>query len=152
MRKIPLTQGKFALVDDEDYERLSKFKWCVLSRGYAVRSDGGRCCYMHREIAGTPKGMDTDHINGDKLDNRRRNLRICSHQENMRAYCKPARGGSSRFRGVSRCVPRDKWVAQIYHNGRNLYLGLFPTEVEAARERDRRAREFYGGHAQLNFK
>lgn len=92
MKTIPLTQGKVALVDDEDYEELSRFKWCATKnrRGkfYAVRGGpraggGSPTVQMHVVIAGTPAGMDTDHIDGDSLNNQRSNLRICTRAENL---------------------------------------------------------------------
>jgi len=88
MKKIPLSQGKFALVDDEDFERLSKYKWC-LNNNYAGRrvTTGYRkstIIYMHSVINGTTIGKDTDHINRNKLDNRRENLRTCSRSDNIR--------------------------------------------------------------------
>ena len=84
MKEIPLTRGKFALVDDEDYEWLSQWKWYCSTTGYAVRGCKNRILYMHREIAKTKPGMLTDHINRNKLDNRKENLRFCSHRENMK--------------------------------------------------------------------
>ena len=86
MREIPLTQGKVALVDDADYEWLSKHKWYCLKTAkleYAAREENGTTVYMHREILGFPKGVDIDHFDGDGLRNVRNNLRICSHEKNL---------------------------------------------------------------------
>jgi hypothetical protein len=99
---------------------------------------------MHRLIMQAPKGMVVDHINGNGLDNRRCNLRLCTPAQNRRNRHKHA-GGRSRFLGVSPCG--DKWNARVA--GR--YLGLFDDEVEAAKARDRKARQLYGEHAWLNF-
>ncbi len=106
-REIPLTQGKVALVDAEDYEELSRFKWHAQrnkSTYYAVRNgrrlDGKRCAVlMHRVIIDPPAGMLVDHISRDGIDNRRSNLRVCSIAENNRNRASK-RGASSRFLGV----------------------------------------------------
>ena len=85
MKKIKLSKGKYALVDDKDYDQLSKVSW-HFNDLYATRglvSDGKlKTIYLHRFIANTPKGMETDHINQNKLDNRRENLRICTSSQN----------------------------------------------------------------------
>lgn len=81
--EIALTHGLTAIVDSDDYEMLNQFKWYVNKDGYAARAKGNGTTYMHRLVAKTPEGMHTDHINHNKLDNRKENLRICSHAENM---------------------------------------------------------------------
>lgn len=81
--KIALTQDKYAQIDPEDYKALSQFKWHVTKEGYAARSQGYGTTYMHRLIMNTPDGMHTDHINHDRLDNRKANLRVCTHAENL---------------------------------------------------------------------
>ena len=148
-RYIPLTQNLFALVDAEDYERLKDYKWHVTRRGacgtaYAGRREGGRLVLMHRQIMNPPKGMVVDHINGNGVDNRRCNLRICTQKQNVH-NSRGRAGKKSRFLGVSPLG--DKWLAKV--GGQ--YLGVFDDEVEAAKARDRRAREIYGEHAWLNF-
>lgn len=87
MKQIPLTKGRFAIVDDEDFEELNRYKWYSDHKGYAARNspyvNGKRhVIWMHRVIAGTPAGMETDHINGIKNDNRRSNLRIATTVQN----------------------------------------------------------------------
>jgi hypothetical protein len=148
-RYIPLTQNLHALVDEEDYERLKNYKWHVTRHGgygtpYAARLERGHLVFMHRQIMNPPRGKVVDHINGNGLDNRRCNLRICDRRQN--SHNSPGRAGrKSRFLGV---YPRgNKWAASV---GRE-YLGLFEDDVEAAKARDRRAREVYGEHAWLNF-
>ncbi|MMZ67947.1 hypothetical protein D1872_305870 [compost metagenome] len=89
MREIPLTQGKVAIIDDEDFEKVSAYKWCYSSTiGYAVSRkvvNGKRQpVLMHRLILDAPPGLVTDHINHDKLDNRKANLRLCTRHENNR--------------------------------------------------------------------
>ena len=115
-RLIPLTQGKSAIVSDSDFEYLNQFKWCISPNGYAIRNiivNGKKTQErMHRVIAKIPLGKFTDHINGDKLDNRNFNLRIATKSQNA-ANAKLQINNTSGFRGVSwdkRCF---KWYAYI---------------------------------------
>jgi len=90
--RIPLSRGLFARVDPEDFEELSRYKWSASQSGknfYAVRQEKGRTILMHRQIMAPPEGMIVDHINRNKLDNSRANLRVCSHRENTRNRAKP---------------------------------------------------------------
>lgn len=156
MKVIELTKGYKALVDDADYEALSQYRWHALDcigRVIAVRAiynpnGAPRRVYMHRIIANTPDGMETDHINGDTLDNRRANLRTCTHQENTR-NAKP-RAHSSKYKGVAYSRQAHKWIAQIRHNNKLIYLGAFDDEADAARAYDDRAIKLFGEFAYLN--
>jgi hypothetical protein len=150
IRRIAVGQGLFATVDAADYKKLSKYKWYACRHGptvYATCRDKGRVVYMHRMILRPRKGYVVDHIDGNGLNNRRGNLRVCTHQQNQanRGPC----GGSSRFVGVYR--KGDQWVAEIRCRGEYFYLGLFDDEVEAAKARDRKAYELHGPYAYLNF-
>jgi hypothetical protein len=152
IRYIPLTRGLYAIVDAEDYEWLSQYKWYAGAAPhkktfYARRTIPGGTELMHRMIMRAPKGMVIDHINGNGLDNRRCNLRICTQGENAQNR-RVHWGHASRFMGVSRCG--SKWQAKIRHNGRQYYLGLYDDEVEAAKARDRKALELLGESAYLN--
>jgi len=153
IRYISLTRGKHAIVDAADYPALAKYKWYAQGepgshRFYACRTHRSRSFSMHRQIMKPPKGMVVDHINGNGLDNRRCNLRICTQLQNSQNTHR-RRPGKSRYRGV---FPRgDKWQAAIQHDGESLYLGLFDDEVAAARARDRKALELAGEFAMLNF-
>ncbi len=156
MREIELTQGKVALVDDEDYAELSKHKWHAAKIGkrwYASRNVGKRPyrrqVYMHRQILNPPPGFECDHINGNGLDNRRCNLRVCTHSQNLQNQ--RIGGGASEFKGVH-WYKRDKiWHAQIKHSGKRHHLGVFTDETDAARAYDTAAREHFGNFARLNF-
>ena len=161
VRYVPLTHGLYAIVDAEDYEKVSRYKWAALfsQRGdliYAVRTDDTiengkrrrRTILMHREIMDPPEGMVVDHINHFGLNNRRCNLRTCTQAQNIQ-NCRPRTDGKSRFIGV---FPfHDKWRATIVCKGKRYYLGLFDDEVEAAKARDRKALELFGEFARLNF-
>jgi hypothetical protein len=148
MAYIPLTRNLQAIVDVEDYEWLSQYKWHASVSGdgmvYAKRQVRRHDVLMHRMIMQPPSGMVVDHINGNGLDNRRCNLRICTPAVNARNRRKHA-AGKSRFIGV---YPRgQKWEAYV---GRK-YVGRFDDDVAAAKARDRQALEMYGIHAWLNF-
>jgi len=157
MKQIKLTQGKFAIVDDDDYEWINRWKWYLKNSGYAVRSliaieDGVKRSFtigMHREINRTPKGLMTDHINGEKLDNRKQNLRNATPGQNQRN--KPMlRNNKSGYRGVHTTKP--KWIARIRLNGKDIYLGNFENEVDAAEVYDIAAYHLHGEFASFNFK
>ena len=161
--RIPLTQNRFAKVDPEDYLWLAQFRWCCKvgkDTCYAIRhiQVHGRTkrIHMHRQIMNTPKGMICDHVNHDGLDNRKRNCRNCTIEQNnanrrKRATSHGSRAPSSQYLGVSWCPRRKKWVSYIKHHGRARNLGLFEVEADAARAHDRAAWELWGEYACLNF-
>lgn len=141
-RIVPLTQGRYALVDAEDYEAMMAFRWWYHSEGYACRSVGGGnkprfIFFMHREIAGTPEGLDTDHrmsgFRGCGLDNRRANLRICTTAENIRNQGIRS-SNRSGFKGVSYSQKDRVFRAWIRSGNKNVCLGGFST-AELAYER-----------------
>jgi hypothetical protein len=157
MKQIPLTQGKVALVDDEDFEELNQFKWCANKMGKTFYAERGYRCsgkskteLMHRQILNAPSGMEVDHINHNTLDNRRENIRICTLMQNRRNR-KRTIGGSSRFKGVSWNKEIKKWTAQIGMNEKIVYLGAFTNEEDAAHARDKKEKELFGEFACLNF-
>lgn len=130
MKTISLTQNQVALVDDDDFERLNKFKWTAskdhhYNRWYALRDSMGRKILMHREIMNTPKGLMTDHINHDGLDNRKCNLRVCTNRENQLNQCRNS-GKGCYFHKAS-----SKWLAQIMYKGKKVYIGTYLTVQEA---------------------
>ena len=160
VRQIPLTQGKFALVDDDDYDRLSAFKWCLTRdrsgrsmRLYAVRGVhteiGWRTMRMHRELL--PGAPTVDHIDGDGLNNQRENLRVATNAQNLRNRG-AQKNNTSGFKGVSAAGGKSKrWVAKIQHEEARKHLGRFETPEEAARAYDTAALKLHGGFANLNF-
>lgn len=160
MKYIPLTKGKFAIVDDEDFDRLSSRSW-QYSNGYANLKrylgivDGKQSQikeYMHRIILGDVGDNHVDHINGDRLDNRKENLRLCTHAENCR-NSKKRNNKSSKYKGVSRSLKRNlskPWTAQITINGGNRFLGRYAEEIEAAAAYNEAARKLFGEFAKLN--
>jgi len=153
VRYIPLTKGKYAIVDAEDYPALAKYKWHAQIRKdgkvcYAVRNRGRKTIMMHRQIMEPPEGMVVDHINHNGANNRRCNLRVCTQAENTRnKRCFTT--GESQYRGVT--PQGDKWQAAVSHEGRTHYVGIYDTEIEAAMARDRKAIELAGEFAVLNF-
>jgi len=150
VRRIPLGKGLFATVDAADYAEVSKYRWYAARGGsnvYAATCKNGRTVYMHRMLMRPRKGYVVDHIDGNGLNNRRCNLRVCTPAQNLAN--KAPRGGTSQFVGVYRC--RDKWVAHVTRRGKYYYVGLFDDEVAAAKARDRTAYELHGEYAYLNF-
>lgn len=140
-REIPLTQGKVALVDAADYDFLMQWSWCAdfnkkfkLWRAVrGVRINGkSRKIYMHVALLNPPKGFEPDHIDCDGLNNRRSNLRLATHQQNL---CNKGRqaNNTSGHKGVSWHKLAQKWRAEIAVHGRHIYLGLFSDKESAAK-------------------
>ena len=160
MKKIPLTQGKFAIVDDTDYKRLSEWKWCAtkMKRNfYAIR-----CCHidkngkqytisMHREILRLKSGdkRQADHINHNTLDNRRENLRVVSSSQN--AMNRHSRlGSSSKYLGVSWNKRDKRWCAAIRTSGLLIHLGNFNREIDAAYAYNAACLKYHGRYGNPN--
>ena len=156
-KQIPLSQGKFVIVDDKDYEFLSQWKWCFNGRyamrnkylGWKNRKSILKTIYMHRLILNPPDGFYTDHINGDKLDNRRSNLRICTNQQNQFNQT-PTQGGSSKYKGVTWHKRDEMWMSSIRLNNKTKFLGYFDSEEDAAQAYNFAAIEHHGEFANLN--
>lgn len=147
-KKILLGNDQFAIVDDEDYELLMKFKWRAITSGVYGHFYANTTIKMHRFILDAPKGYVVDHINGDTLDNRKQNLRICTHAQNQQNT--GSRGGSSKYKGVCFKKAQGKWQGQFRGNGVKYYCGLFDTEEAAARAVDKKRREICGEFASQN--
>lgn len=160
-RKIGLTQGKYTVVDLEDYEQLGRYKWHA-SRSkygiYAVRKfwtkEGSgvkqKSVSMHQVIMGSAEGKVIDHINHNGLDNRRANLRFVTMQQNSWNKRKNRGNYSSRYKGVAWSKSRKKWRTRITWNGRWIFLGYFEDEEAAAMAYDAKAKELFGDYASLN--
>jgi len=158
MKRIPLTQGKFAIVDDEDFKWLSRYKWYAkkdYNTFYAVRNTGKspnqRQIYMHKQIMGVLPGIQIDHINHNGLNNRKCFLRICSNAQNQRNQQVLPNRGKSIYKGVSWCKRSKKWVAQIIYNHKHKFLGYRNSEIECAELYDKKAKELFGEFASLNY-
>lgn len=149
MKKINLTKGKFALVDDRDYEWLNQYKWLATNR-YAARAtyvtgNGKQTwIFMHKLIANAPKNMEVDHINHNTFDNRRKNLRVATHQQN--SFNHPGYG----TRGITKVTNRPlnkPYCVRLMINGKNLFLGYYGTIEEAQEAWKRAATKYYGQFA-----
>ena len=156
MKEITVGNGK-ALVDDEDYERLMERNWYKNNKGYAynpVKKETDDEYLMHRMIMQPDKGMDIHHVNHNPLDNRKANLSICTHQENLQSLPKPqyqnGKKASSQYKGVYK-HKNGKFKATIRCNGTQYHLKYHKTEIEAARAYDAAARYYHGAFAVLNF-
>lgn len=157
-KRIPLSNGKFALVSDEDYERIGRYNWSYDPNGYACRMvqvarvDGKRTrrkVLMHRQILRAAKGVEVDHANHDGLDNRRENIRTVSHAQN-RHNARPRKNGSSQYKGVSYHKRDGNWRASIAVNGIKRELGTFRSEHAAALAYNAAAYEAWGEFAYQN--
>lgn len=158
MKEIPLTQGQVALVDDCDYALVSCFKWCAWKSKhhktfYAVTNvllaNGKRSTmFMHRFLLNAPPHLESDHIDGNGLNNQRGNLRFCTSAQNN-FNMRTQRKRSSPYKGVS---PNGVgWLARIGCGGKRFCLGTYKTPEEAAHAYDKAARELYGDFALPNF-
>lgn len=156
-RWVPLDGGRFALVDDHDYDTVKDFVWTFSPRGesfYAVGSvnDNGvtRRCYLHRFILQVNGNAQVDHINGNGLDCRRCNMRLCTSQGNNRNR-KKSGITTSQFKGVSWDKRRNSWRAYIKVNRKFKYLGRYDTQQLAALAYDAAAHQLFGEFAKPNF-
>lgn len=158
-KTIKLTQGFEAIVDDEDYKYLSEGSWCIQkyvtlnNTGimYAKASKQGKVVTMHRYLLKPPQGVSIDHINGNGLDNRRQNLRLCSKQGNAANRPKDRiKGATSKFKGVYKPKKYNKWISKITVDGKSIHLGVFEDEVAAAKAYDSAALKYFGTFAKKN--
>jgi hypothetical protein len=152
-RKIPLTKGRFALVDPADYKILKKFNWSVIEKSgifYAVRYDHKKEIRMHRQITNAPSHLVCDHIDHNGLNNTRKNLRLCTLAENSLNQ-KIRKGCSSKYKGVYWHKRDKKFYARISHKRKSHHLGCFRNERAAAYVYDCAAKKLFGDFAHLNF-
>jgi hypothetical protein len=157
MKEIQLTQGKVAIVDDEDFEYLNQWKWHASKLGnkfYAQRHNNllitkNIKILMHRNIMKPKKGFVIDHIDGNTLNNKKNNLRICTHAENMRNSKMPI-NNTSGFKGVSYVKKNNTYMSSIRFNDKKIYLGLFINPIDAAKAYNAAAVKYHGEFANLN--
>lgn len=159
MKTIPLTQGYITVVDDDVYEWAKKFNWCVMRRNqlrhvmaHGKATKGGRkTLYLHRIISGAKSGEIVDHVNGDGLDNRKSNLRICTRRQNTLNQRKHVEA-SSQFKGVTLRKDKNLWQAYITVSGKRKHLKYWLNEIDAAKAYDAAAKKYFGEFASLNFR
>lgn len=151
---VPLSQGKVAIIDADDAEKVLAFKWTAMESypglWYAYRKDDRKSILLHRFIMGAPDEVGVDHWNGDGLDNRRENLRLATESQNG-ANRGLQSNNSSGFKGVvfhRRC---GRWQARIKVQGKTISLRYHDTPEKAAHAYDKAARKFFGEFAYLNF-
>jgi len=157
MTRIKMTKGKFALVDDEDVEKVSRFKWYTLEKDGLFYGNSTvyipvrkkKLYQMHRVIMNAPKGLQVDHINGDRLDNRRSNLRLCTQSQNASNRGKN-KNNTSGYKGVSWNKREKKWSARIRVNGKLYFLGNFIDIKYAAQAYNIAAKKYHKQFANGN--
>lgn len=156
-KEIRLNNGMVTFIDAEDYDSVSKCKWqaklAVSGKYYAVKNGTQR---LHRLLMNAPAGMQVDHINGDTLDNRKSNLRLCTHAQNQMNRPPQNMNKTSPYKGVSIASSWErgrikKWKVAIDVNKKRIFVGYFPDEIEAAKAYDAAATKYHGEFAYLNF-
>ncbi len=157
IKYIPLSRGMFAIIDECEYDNISRFNWYIKeSHGvyYAQRNlliNGKRNTQkMHRFIMDAPKGIQVDHINHNGLDNRKENLRLCTHGQNQ-MNSRSRKGSSSQYKGVIKTKVGKPWAAHYQFNNKVHRIGGFNSEIEAALAYDEIVSKKFGEFAYLNF-
>lgn len=158
MKEIKLSQGKAALVDDEDFEYLNQWQWYAhnhkhtfYARRHQLKIEGDKkIIYLHRFIMNATDKSEIDHIDHNGLNCQKSNLRFCTRSKNqMNRSLSP--NHSSKYKGVTWFKRDNKWRAYI-KIGRQIHLGYFDNEIDAAKEYDKKAIELFGEFANINFK
>lgn len=155
MISLPISKGASVLLDEGDYDLVSKYSWHLHTGGYAMANIWNKKLkkyehtYMHRYILGAKKGQEVDHVNCDKLDNRRCNIRLCTRSQNI-VRTSAYRTRKSGYVGVWTDERRGSIHARIKKAGKTIHLGTFSTLLEAAKARNVKALELFGNFAYLN--
>lgn len=157
--KIPLTKNYYLIIDEKDFNLVSKHKWRADDRHkkctvYAITdlhiNKKRTTISVHRLIMKPLKTKQVDHVNGNGLDNRRCNLRVCTHSQNQMNK-RPKLNSEHKFKGIFWIQKISKWKSSIYVNGKGLHLGLFSSEIKAAKAYDKSAKKHFKEFAKLNF-
>lgn len=159
MKKIKLNKGKFAIIDDDDYERVSKkIWWCEVKKNkkaiyacnslYIKEKQRVTTLRMHRFIMGAKKGVQIDHINGNGLDNRKSNLRFCTNSQNRRNTSVSKKKAGSNFKGVD--FKNGLWRSRITIDKKQIHLGYFKNEIDAAKNYEEAAKKLFGNFYKIN--
>lgn len=149
MRTIELTKGKVTIVDDEDACKISSSSWHYTGNGYAAARINYKIVFMHRLLCPCPKGMEVDHINRNRLDNRKSNLRVVTKHEN-RINKSMKSSNKSGYKGVFWDTRRKRFLANISVNGKTIFLGRFFNKGDAALAYNDAAVKYFGKFAVLN--
>lgn len=142
---MPANNGKHFIIDKEDFDLVHSYNWNIRKDGYVYNTKVG---YLHRLLMNTPKGYMTDHIDHNRLNNRKSNLRICLNSNNLMNMI--SKTGSSKFKGVCWHKKAKKWVSSIRVNNKHMHLGCFDNEVDAAKAYNEAANKYFKQYAKIN--
>jgi hypothetical protein len=148
MKQIYLTKGMVASIDDDDFEKVNKYSWHCTSHGYAAARINNKIVYMHRYIMNS-QGAEIDHIDNDRLNNKKQNLRSCKHIDNIR-NSKTPKNSTTGYKGVTFAKWAGLYRAHIIADGNNHSLGYFKDAKEAAISYNKAAIKYFGEFAKLN--
>lgn len=150
--KIPLTKNRFAFIDRQDYDKIKQWKWTcggsITKKFYARRYSKGKTIYMHRQIMDFPD-LEVDHVNGNTLDNRRKNLRIATHTENSKNRM-VNKNSSSQLKGIWWYEKLKRWQVYIKTDRKRKYLGVFKDKILASKAYNDAALKYHGKYAKFN--
>jgi hypothetical protein len=150
LKEIRLYDGSITVVDDDDFEKYGEYKFYSNGKGHVYRNGENGTMYLHREIMNAPDGMIVDHINGDKLDNRKSNLRLATPRQNQFNKRKTTKETSSLYKGVCWIKKTNAWLSSIRIDGVRTNLGYYETEEAAAIAYNEKAKQYHGDFALLN--
>ena len=150
MSIIFTSKGIAIMVDEDDFDCLSETKWCISHYGYAVGMHNKIYTYMHRLILNAPTNLEVDHINRDRIDNRKANLRLCNKSQQQANSVSSKKTKTSKYKGVRWKKDIKKWGASIKHNYKPIGLGVYVSEEDAARAYDKAAKKIFGEFARTN--